>query len=161
MKANLLEQENIMKKLSGIVFLLLGLFCSSAHAYTMSLKYNGKCQFTLTREKYAYCLQKELVAYDNEFSTLYRNLPPERALPISEALTQIVEPDCDALAKKTGGGVEYNIIFRTCLINIQKEKIACIRRFTSCQNCRTKFFNVFRKPFIFFQQVSINLSDPS
>ncbi|MCW8387724.1 hypothetical protein OQJ18_14360 [Fluoribacter dumoffii] len=152
----------MVKKTVPIVFLLC-LFFISAHAHASYLRYSGKCQFKLTRDRYAYCLEKEMVFYDREFKRLYSNLPPDASLLASEALaTQIVEPNCDAIAQKIGAGLEYDIVFRTCMIAITKEKIACIKRFVPCQTCwGRKLVKTLKKPLLFLEDVSINISDPS
>jgi len=154
--------EGMMKKTAHSVFLFC-LFLISAQAHATVLRYSGKCQFTLTRDRYAYCLEKEMVFYDGEFKRLYSNLTPEASLLASEALaTQIIEPNCDAIAQKIGAGLEYHIVFRTCMINITKEKIACIKRFIPCQICwGRKLANTIKKPLLFLEGVSINISDPT
>ncbi|MCW8470836.1 hypothetical protein OQJ19_09255 [Fluoribacter gormanii] len=150
-----------MKKTSHIVFLCV--FLISAHVHANYLRYSGKCQFTLTRDRYAYCLEKEMVFYDNKFSQLYSHLTPNESLAATEALaTQVVEPNCDALAKRIGAGLEYHIAFRTCMIYITKQKIACIKRFIPCQTCwGRKWLNAVKKPYLFLENVSINVSDPT
>ncbi|QMT61489.1 MULTISPECIES: hypothetical protein [unclassified Legionella] len=150
-----------MKKTSHIVF--SGLFLFSAHVHATYLNYSGRCQFTLTRDRYAYCLEKEMVFYDNKFSQLYSNLTPVASIAATEALaTQVVEPDCDAIAKKIGAGLEYHIAFRTCMIYITKEKIACIKRFIPCQTCWGRgWANSLKRPYLFLENVSINMSDPT
>ncbi len=148
-----------MKKTYHIVF--LGLFLVSAHVHATYLRYSGKCQFTLTRDRYAYCLEKEMVFYNREFSQLYSNLTPNESLLATEALaTEIIEPDCDAIARTIGAGLEYHIALRTCMIYVTKEKIACIKRFIPCRVCR-KLVNSLKKPYLFLEQVSINISDPT
>lgn len=150
-----------MERIYHIFFLCL--FLISAQVHATYLRYSGKCQFTLTRDRYAYCLEKEMVFYDRAFSQLYSNLTPDESLLATEALaTQIIEPDCDAIANKIGAGLEYHIAFRTCMIYITKEKIACIRRFIPCQTCwGRKLVNSLKKPYLFLENVSINISDPS
>ncbi|WP_392538155.1 hypothetical protein [Legionella sp. 227] len=152
----------MMKKTYYIVF-LFSFFLASAHVHANYLRYSGKCQFSLTRDRYAYCLEKEMVFYDNEFKSIYSNLPPQASILASEALaTQIIEPNCDAIAQKIGAGLEYHIAFRTCMIYISKEKIACIRRFVPCRICwGSKWANAIKKPLLFLEGVSINISDPT
>ncbi|KTD40221.1 hypothetical protein [Legionella parisiensis] len=152
-----------MKKTYYNVFLCLFLISGQIHATATYLGYSGKCQFTLTRERYAYCLEKEMVFYDREFSHLYSNLTPEASLLATDALaTQIIEPNCDAIAMKIGAGLEYHIAFRTCMIHITKEKIACIKRFIPCQLCwGRKLVNSLKKPYLFLENVSIHVSDPT
>ena len=121
----------------------------STYLNATTLGYNGKCQFTMSRESYAYCLEKELVFYQEEFKKIYSNLTPAQSLEATEAIaTQIKEPDCEALAKTTGGGLEYYIVYRICLINITKEKIVCVKRFTTCSSCiGRRLFKLFKKPY--------------
>ncbi|HHF7366071.1 TPA: hypothetical protein ACPSKY_001175 [Legionella bozemanae] len=152
-----------MKKTYHSVFLCLFLISVQVHATATYLRYSGKCQFTLTRERYAYCLEKEMVFYDREFSQLYSNLTPEVSLLATEALaTQIIEPNCDAIAMKIGAGLEYHIAFRICMIHITREKIACIKRFIPCKICwGRKLANSLKRPLLFLENVSIHISDPT
>ncbi|MCE0721660.1 MULTISPECIES: hypothetical protein [Legionella] len=152
-----------MEKTYRIVFLCLFLISGQVYATVAYLRYSGKCQFTLTRERYAYCLEKEMVFYDREFSQLYSHLTPEASLLATDALaTQIIEPNCDAIAMKIGAGLEYHIAFRICMIHITKEKIACIKRFIPCQMCwGRKLVNSLRKPYLFLENVSVHVSDPT
>ncbi|CAM2876340.1 hypothetical protein LEAN103870_06275 [Legionella anisa] len=152
-----------MKKTYRMVFICLFLISGQVHANAAYLRYSGKCQFTLTRERYAYCLEKERVFYDRQFSQLYSHLPPEASLLATEALaTQIIEPNCDAIAMKIGAGLEYHIAFRTCMIHITREKIACIKRFIPCQICWGRsLVSSLKRPLLFLENISIHVSDPT
>lgn len=151
-----------MNKL-GAFCLLFYLSLISTQVPANTFRYSGKCQFTFSRVKYASCLEKELVSYDEIFKKMYTNLTPNQSLKINQALaTQILEPDCDALAKQSGEDLEYHIIYRTCLLQSVKARIACIKSVTSCHNCLgNKLMNMLNKPALFIDDLSINFSDQS
>lgn len=110
---------------------VLSLFFS-AHLYANQLEYNGECASKAHIYDFEPCLDKELAKYDKELNEAYRAFfrgsPDEELKKIELLWVKFKEADCSYIANEVQGGYEFPFIYKACLINKTKARIADLKR---------------------------------
>ena len=114
------------------VSFLVMLFSVSFHSHAKKLEYNGPCASKAYMNHFENCLDKELAKYDKELNDLYRGFfkrsPHEKLKKIERLWIKFKEADCDYIASEVQGGYEFPFIYKACLINKTKARIADLKR---------------------------------
>lgn len=118
-------------KLYRIVFLAV-LFCMSININAKTLEYNGNCASKDHVNDFESCLDKELAKYNKELNDVYRDFfkrsPHEKLKKIEILWIKFKEADCAYIASEVQGGYEFPFIYKACLINKTKARIADLKR---------------------------------
>jgi uncharacterized protein YecT (DUF1311 family) len=104
----------------------------SVQLYAKKYEYSGYCASKNHINDFEHCLDKELAKYDKELNDLYRGFlkrsPHERLKKIEVMWINFKEADCDYMAREVQGGLEFQFIYKACLINKTKARIADLKR---------------------------------
>ena len=110
----------------------VGLLCVSFHLHAKGYEYIGNCTFNGYMDEFEHCLDKELAIYDKELNNLYRSFfkrgPQKKLRKIEQLWIKFKEADCDYMAREVNEGLEFQVIYRACLINKTKARIADLKR---------------------------------
>lgn len=111
---------------------LVCLFCVSFHLYAKKYEYSGNCRFNGYMDDFEHCLDKDLAMYDKELNNLYRNIlkkgPHVNLRKIEKIWIKFKDADCDYMASEVNEGMAYQVIYRACLINKTRDRIADLKR---------------------------------
>ncbi|MCL9684889.1 lysozyme inhibitor LprI family protein [Legionella maioricensis] len=114
------------------ICLLIVLFFISVHGNARNYEYKGHCTSKIYQNNFEKCLDEELASYDKELNDLYRSFskstPHKKLKKIETLWIQFKEADCDYMASKVHGGQYYDDVYKACLINKTKARIADLRR---------------------------------
>lgn len=118
-------------KYSSVIFLIL-ICVTSNYASAKQCEYKGNCKFNGSSYDFEDCLKAELKNYDSELNRIYNTrykVDGNNDYKKNELLwIKFKEADCDYMASRVNGGVEYQSVFLACLINKTKARIDDLNR---------------------------------
>lgn len=107
-------------------------FFFSAYLYAEQLEYTGQCGLNGIDNYFESCLDKELARYDKElnevYSSFFKKKPNKELKKIERLWVQLKEADCSYIANEVHGGYYFQFVYRACLINKTKARIADLKR---------------------------------
>lgn len=113
-----------------IIFVLLQLILVSSELLASDAEYKGDCKFIGSYYGFVDCLDNELAGYDKELNELYNKIysSDEKVKKIERLWIRFKENDCDFMAREVYEGKDYQPVYKICLINKTKARIADLNR---------------------------------